>query len=82
MKTGSQTAGIHATGIINNAPGGSRKCRNCGKGYPHPGGKTSCPAYGKSCRGCGKQNHFEAVCRSKNPNKRNEPNNRKRDVQT
>ncbi len=54
----------------NNAPGGSRKCRNCGKGYPHPGGKTSCPAYGKSWRGCGKQNHFEAVCRSKNPNKR------------
>ncbi len=65
----------------NNAPGGSRKCRNCGKGYPHPGGKTSCPAYGKSCRGCGKQNHFEAVCKSKNPNKRNELNNRKRDVQ-
>ncbi len=65
----------------NNAPGASRKCRNCGKGYPHPGGKTSCPVYGKSCRGCGKQNHFEAVCRSKNPNKRNELNNRKRDVQ-
>ncbi len=63
------------------APGGSRKCRNCGKGYPHPGGKTSCPAYGKSCRGCGKQNHFEAVCRSKNSNKRNELNNRKPDVQ-
>ena len=63
----------------NNTPGGSRKCQNCGKGYLHPGGKTSCPAYGKSCRG--KQNHFEAVCRSKNPNKRNEPNNWKRDVQ-
>ena len=65
----------------NIAPGESRKCRNCGKGYPHPGGKTSCPAYGKSCRGCGKQNHFEAVCRSKNPNKRNNPKNRKWDVQ-
>ena len=61
--------------------GESRNCRNCGKGYPHPGGKTSCPAYGKSCRGCGKQNHFEAVCRSKNPNKRNDPKPRKWDVQ-
>ena len=30
---------------------------------------------------CGKQNHFEAVCRSKNPNKRNQPKNQKRDVQ-
>ncbi|CAB4005904.1 Transposon Ty3-I Gag-Pol poly, partial [Paramuricea clavata] len=44
-------------------------------GYPHPGGKTSCPAYGKSCRSCGKQNHYEAVCRSKKLNK-------KRDIKT
>ena len=65
----------------NITPGESRKCRNCGKGYPHPGEKTSCPAYGKSCRGCGKLNHFEAVCRSKNPNKRNDPKARKWDVQ-
>ena len=65
----------------NNAPGESNKCRNCGKGYPHPGGKTSCPAYGKSCRGCGKQNHFEAVSRSKNTKKKNLPGNRTRDVQ-
>jgi hypothetical protein len=56
----------------NSVPGESGKCRNCGKGYPHPGGKTSCPAYGKSCRGCGKQNHYEAVCRSKKPNKKQE----------
>ena len=34
--------------------------------------KTSCPAYGKSCRGCGKQNHYEAVCRSKKPNRKQE----------
>ena len=56
----------------NSVPGESGKCRNCGKGYPHPGGKTSCPAYGKSCRGCGKQNHYEAVCRSKKPNRKQE----------
>jgi hypothetical protein len=56
----------------NSVPGASGKCRNCGKGYPHPGGKTSCPAYGKICRGCGKQNHYEAVCRSKKPNTKQE----------
>ena len=43
----------------------SGKCRNCGKEYPHTGGKESCPAYNAICRGCGKLNHFEAVCRSK-----------------
>ena len=43
----------------------SSKCRNCGGDYPHHGGKTSCPAYQATCRGCGKLNHFEAVCRSK-----------------
>jgi hypothetical protein len=26
----------------------------------------------KSCRGCGNQNHYEAVCRSKKPNKKQE----------
>ena len=43
----------------------SDKCRNCGGDYPHPGRKTSCPAYQATCRGCSKLNHFEAVCRSK-----------------
>ena len=38
--------------------------RNCGQNYPHPGGNTSCPAYQATCRGCGKLNHFEAVCHS------------------
>lgn len=42
----------------------SDKCRNCGGDYPHPGGKTSCPAHQATCRGFGKLNHFE-VCRSK-----------------
>lgn len=43
----------------------SDKCPNCGGDYPHPGEKTSCPAYQATCRGCGKLNQFEAVCRSK-----------------
>ncbi len=42
--------------------GTSVKCRNCGGTYPHEGGKTGCPAYGKECRSCGKLNHFQAVC--------------------
>ena len=39
-------------------------CRNCNRSYPHKGGRTSCPAYGKECRKCGKMNHFQSVCRS------------------
>ncbi len=74
IMTGSQTTGIHATGIMH--PAEVTSVRTVGRGMENPG-----PAYGKSCRGCGKQNHFEAVCRSKNPNKTNELNNRKRDVQ-
>ena len=45
------------------------KCRNCNGQYPHQGGKTSCPTYGKECRKCGKKNHFEAVCRSESSSK-------------
>ena len=45
------------------------KCRNCNGQYPHQGGKTSCPAYGKECRKCGKKNHFQAVCRSESSSK-------------
>ncbi len=37
----------------------------CGGSYPHPGGKTSCPAFGKECRGCGRVGHFKEVCRAK-----------------
>ena len=51
------------------------------QGISTSGGKTSCPAYGKWCRGCGKQNHFETVRRCKNPNKRKQPKNQKRGVQ-
>ena len=43
----------------------SDKCRNCSGDYPHTGGKTSCPTYQATCRGCGKLNHFEAASRSK-----------------
>ena len=40
------------------------KCGHCGGPYPHDGGKTSCPAYHRECRNCGKLGHFQSVCRS------------------
>jgi len=39
-------------------------CRNCGNEFPHPGGRLSCPAWGKQCRLCSKPNHFARQCRS------------------
>ena len=42
----------------------SGSCFNCGGAYPHDGGKTSCPAYGKDCRSCNKKNHFAKFCKS------------------
>jgi len=41
----------------------SATCRNCGRSYPHEGGRTSCPAWGTSCRSCGLKNHWSQVCR-------------------
>ncbi|XP_028416022.1 uncharacterized protein K02A2.6-like [Dendronephthya gigantea] len=43
-------------------------CRNCGETWPHVPSKP-CPAFGKSCRSCGKQNHFARVCRSRPQNR-------------
>ena len=43
--------------------GAGDACRKCGK-RGHQGG-SDCPANGKKCRICGKPNHFEAVCYSR-----------------
>uniref|UniRef100_H2ZZ81 Gypsy retrotransposon integrase-like protein 1 n=1 Tax=Latimeria chalumnae TaxID=7897 RepID=H2ZZ81_LATCH len=42
----------------------STKYRNSGGNFPHAGGKTACPAFGR-CHNCKKANHFAACCRSK-----------------
>jgi hypothetical protein len=42
-------------------------CRNCGGTYPHPDGRSSCPAYNKECRGCKKMHHFQRMCQSSGP---------------
>ena len=43
----------------------AKSCHNCGKTWPHQGGQRNCPAIGNNCKKCGKRNHFESVCRSK-----------------
>ena len=40
----------------------NKRCYHCNGNYPHVG---VCPTQGKTCNICGKQNHFAAVCRSK-----------------
>ena len=42
----------------------SDRCRNCGRQYPHEGGRTSCPAYNSVCRGCNRLHHWVRCCRS------------------
>ena len=44
---------------------GTHNCFSCGKPWPHPGGKTKCPAWGKECRKCNKKNHFASECKSR-----------------
>lgn len=39
----------------------SASCSRCGTCHA----REACPAYGKTCRKCGKQNHFQKMCRSK-----------------
>ena len=39
----------------------AQSCRYCG-GKQHKE-RQQCPTYGKFCRQCGKQNHFQSVCR-------------------
>ena len=41
------------------------RCRGFGRSYPHPGGRTCCPAYNKNCHECNGLHHFAKFCRSK-----------------
>lgn len=44
-------------------PQKSKSCAGCGQQL-HPKGRSSCPAWQKNCRKCGKPNHFASACRS------------------
>ena len=46
----------------------NKTCHNCGGKFPHEGGQSNCPAKGKTCKECGKLNHFQRCCRSRNKN--------------
>ena len=51
-------------------PTPTRRCQYCGR--QHNANKSSCPAYGKTCKICGRRNHFASVCRSKDKSTVNE----------
>ena len=55
-------------------------CFYCGGSYPHPGGKTSCPAFGKKCRGCGRLGHFKEVCRAKHSGRPGSLSSKRRNI--
>ena len=43
----------------------SKSCYFCSGIFPHPKGRTSCPAFGKVCSNCKLPNHFAKCCRSR-----------------
>ena len=45
------------------------KCFNCGGVFPHPGGRTGCPAWNHVCVECHKTGHLAEFCRSRNKTK-------------
>jgi len=62
----------HAAGRTRRQPPTQRQqsatCRYCGGHFPHPGGRSACPAYGSTCHQCSKTGHFSRVCRSQPTN--------------
>uniref|UniRef100_A0A224Z9X1 RNA-directed DNA polymerase n=1 Tax=Rhipicephalus zambeziensis TaxID=60191 RepID=A0A224Z9X1_9ACAR len=42
----------------------STECHNCGGKWPHQGGRSGCPAWGKTCNACKKVGHFARFCLS------------------
>ncbi|XP_064475331.1 uncharacterized protein K02A2.6-like [Ornithodoros turicata] len=58
--------GTHSTRPKNKARDKRRteRCTGCGGSWPHPNGKTTCPAWGATCLKCHKRNHFARWCRS------------------
>ena len=46
------------------------KCFFCGGKFPHQGGRTKCPAWGKECKIWNKPNHFTKCCKGSNNQKK------------
>jgi len=46
----------------------STTCRNCGGRFPHPGGRSTCPAFGATCSSCFRKGHYWRLCRSQPAN--------------
>jgi hypothetical protein len=47
-----------------------KKCFFCGGKFPHQGGRTKCPAWGKECKICNKPNHFAKCCKGSSNQKK------------
>ena len=48
--------------VVVNKVHSDKSCFFCGGNYPHPQGRNSCPAHGKTCNNCRKSGHFAKVC--------------------
>ena len=64
----SEAADVNKMGVQRHHSGRPKSvpCGLCGGNYPHRGGPTQCPAYGKKCAKCHRYNHFAACCRAGN----------------
>ena len=47
----------------------SINCYSCGNNHKN----GDCPAYGHICKSCGRRNHYESACRSKNDKPKSNP---------
>ena len=54
---------VYETRVTTKTHESTKKCFFCGGKFPHQGGRTKCPAWGKECKICNKPNHFAKCCK-------------------